>query len=120
MSDFKIIRTGDDVIDRVQQNVALAFREARNTVSVGTADKAEFRVSDESYVFADSRRQPVIVVLPESADHEVVVKNTTTSGNSVTVRVVNGSKIDNSTSLPLLPLVAARLRSNAGQWWVVQ
>lgn len=121
---FKQIPTGDENLDRVQENVAHAFREipGASEAKFVTTSAAQYRiVGDETCVFVDAHAAAVTVVLPAASagDAAPILKRTDSSKQVVTVQALDRKTIDGAASVTMAPLAALRLLFDGKSWWTV-
>lgn len=119
---FKIIRTGDENLDRVQQNVQAAFQElaASAAGAVVTTSGPQYRATGaELVVFVDARGGPVTVVLPDRAKGILTLRSVADTANAIKV-VTPGASIDgDATARTLGSLQTLRLAFDGRAWWSV-
>lgn len=116
---FKLIRTGDAELDRVQQNVQAAFQQL-GAAGVGapvTTKGPQYRMSGaETALFVDARGGPVLVVLPESPAGIVTLRSVASTPNKVTITSV-APTIDGASRALLDSLATLRFGFDGTAWW---
>jgi len=131
---FKQFKTGDADLDRVQQNIAAAFREvpsASTTVTTAVARTGQYRaVGTEDVIFVDQSGGPVTVVLPEAPKQPLTVRSISKAANTITITAPgvqpagSSPKIGVGTADPaqlvtVAPLGLLRLALDGSTWWSV-
>lgn len=124
MMAFKTIKTGDEDLDRVQENILHAFNEIPGAAAskfVTTSDKQYRVVGDETCVFVDAHAGPVTVVLPtvDAGGEAPLLKRIDKSAQAVTVQAVDRKTIDGAASVALASLASLRLLFDGRVWWTV-
>lgn len=121
---FKLIRTDDADLTRVQQNVQQALTEVA-AERVGVVEYASASgpltrkvTATERYILASPRGGPIRVVLPRANAQQVVsVTNITDSRNAVEIVIDDGTPFTDGTARIMVPAHETREVASAGSAW---
>lgn len=119
--NLKWQRTGNPDIDRNMQAVQQAFADGTIAGPEKVSVTKDYRVvGSESFLFVDSSRGPIVVSLPVQMAGQLVVKSVSASSNPVTVKVVDGAKIDaTKSSVTVASFQSISLINDGKLWWLI-
>jgi hypothetical protein len=127
MAQFEFIRTADEVLNRIQQNVAIALSDVSSTDQLSTiasVNKDYSVLATDVLVFVDAASGPKTVTLPASGTSKpVTIRKTDASGNAVTIRVSDASKINGGAPTRTLTVadvvLTAAFDTSSKGWWTL-